>query len=178
MDHYLLRGFTCSLLLLFLAGFCMAATEQPGSVIYVQGGACTLTDGSDGMTMVTIVDIVPYIHISEGEKNQLLPAEQLSGLTFPLNAALVVSGTNDESASIVAISNLSLSDEDKTLTLQVTPRKYYEGSALKAFASENQQFGGSGTGGSVYSGLYIEQKPGIPENVVGHICPEGMVCIE
>ena len=48
---------------------------------------------------------------------------------------MVFSGDDNESVSIVAISNLPLFDGNKVLTLEVTPQKYYKGEVLKSFAN-------------------------------------------
>ena len=73
--------------------------------------------------MITVNDVVPYFHLADGNKSSLIPVERLTNVTFPLNAAVVFSGADNETAFMVEVSNLSLSDGNKSLTLLVKPLK-------------------------------------------------------
>lgn len=164
MNRYASLGFIFSLLLVLLAGICIA-DEVPGSVMYIQGKESSITEGSDGEMMVTVQDIVPYFHISVGDKNYLEPVSELSGIMYPLNAAIVFSGADDESVSLVEISNLSVSDENKSLMLLVKPLLFYEGSVLKTFEGEKSGLDTSAVGNCSQTGVYIEVLGSAAENV-------------
>ncbi len=159
-----------------MTGFCIAA-ESPGYVVYVQGGDTTITNGSDGMMELTVKDIIPYLSLANDEKRLLLPIDRLTNETYPVNAALLFSSGDAERGEIVEVSNLSLSDEFQTLTLQVKPLDFYEGNELKSFAtSKNQESQGTIEGETNYEGvgIYLEISGPIPENTY----PNPLNCIE
>jgi hypothetical protein len=54
-----------------------------------------------------------------------------------MDAVIIFTGPDTKNSYVVQISNLSISD-DETLTLEVTPKKYYEGEALKLYTTVNQ----------------------------------------
>lgn len=156
-------GFICFLLPVFLAGICMA-DEVPGSLMYIQGGESSITEGFDGEKLITVQDIIPYLQLSVGNKNYLELVSKLSGITYPLNAAIVVSGCDKESVSLVEIFNLSLSDENKSLLLQVKPLEFYEGSVLKTFEGETSGLDTIDVGNCSQTGVYIEVLGSAAEN--------------
>ena len=133
MNQSMIAGVTCLFLLFSLAGFCVA-DGVPGYTLYIQGGESLITKDTDGVMLITIQDVVPYIFADFENRNQLLPVSEDSIFSFPMNAVLVFSGTDGDSASFVQVSNLSVSDENNALTLQIKPREFYEGEILKAFA--------------------------------------------
>jgi len=132
MMYQIRSGVICSLLLVALVGLCIA-DEAPSYLVYVQGGESSITNGSDGATVITVKDIVPYLHIGDKEKSGLIPVERLANLMNPMSAALVFSGVDNETTFMVQVSNLSLSDGNTVLTLQVEPLPYYDGDRLASF---------------------------------------------
>ena len=166
MTHSVLLGFICSLLLISLTGVSMAA-ESPGYALYVQGGVSSITNGTDGMTVITVMDVIPYFHITDGNKSLLLPIEELTNITYPLDAAVVLSGTGNESTSLVKVSNLTLSGGNKSLILQVKPLEFYEGTLLKSFVSEKKELPLEKTGKFSSIGIYIETTQLPPANAGG-----------
>ncbi|MFH0966970.1 MAG: hypothetical protein V1862_04720 [Methanobacteriota archaeon] len=132
------------------------ADEIPTATAYLQGGASSITDGTDQMVEITIKDIIPYAHITNGDKNTLVPLSIISNHTPNLNAAIVFSDDSNESFSFITISNMSLSNDDKDLILQVTPLKYYEGEALQPFFSQNQKMSPETGEKSTITRIYIE----------------------
>ncbi|MFH0966216.1 MAG: hypothetical protein V1862_00825 [Methanobacteriota archaeon] len=131
MNHFLSLGFISSLLLVSLAGICVA-DNAPGYLVYIQGGESSIMNGSDGAYVITVKDIVPYFHTTNGVINSLIPVERLNNPTSPLNAALVFSDKGNESTVMVRVTNISLSDGNKVLTLQADPLEYYDGELLKS----------------------------------------------
>jgi hypothetical protein len=164
MTHHLSRGCTCILLLLLLIGVCMAE-EIPSSLIFVQGGESVITEGTDGLYLITVQDIIPYLHIKTGERSSLMPFEILTTLDEPLNVALVFSGADTQSTSMVEVSNLSLSNDTTGLTLTVKPLEFYDGQLLTFFESEKNE------GNTIFKGqhdetrIYIEEMINPPDNV-------------
>ena len=133
MNKGMIAGIICVFLLLSLAGFSIA-DEAPGYTLYLQGGDSFITSDTDGVKVISIQDVVPYICVEFEKTKQLLPVDDAPIFPFPMNAVLVFSGTDGDSFSLVQVSNLSLSDENKVLTLQIKPRDFYEGELLKAIA--------------------------------------------
>jgi hypothetical protein len=68
---------------------------------------------------------------------------------------LVISGSVNRSASLVQISNITLSD-DKSIILETKPIKYYERDILNSYAAVNQTLGMGDENGMNKIGLYIE----------------------
>lgn len=116
--------------LLILPGFCVAE-EVPGLVAYVQGGNASIKEDPDGSLVLTVHDIIPYFYLKSEKNSYLIPLDGLSGFSYPLNAAVLFSGSDADSGAFVIISNLSLSDENTLLTAHVSPNEFYEGEALK-----------------------------------------------
>jgi len=140
------------------------AEETPSSILYVQGGGSTITNGQNGSSMMTVKDIIPYYHVPMGNMSYLMPIQTLPGFSYPFNVAIILSGYEKESTSIVTVENLSLSDKNKTLTLQIKSLEFNEGSGLKTFASDGKDLT-TDNGMEVQStGLYLEIIEDAPKN--------------
>jgi len=155
MNRYLSSGFICSFILILLAGVC-TADESPWHVLYIQGGESSIIHGSEGITDIIMKDIIPYAHFSDGKKSLLIPDTLVRYITSPVHAAVVFFGAGGESVSLIEISNLSLSHENKVLTLRVNPLEFYEGEALKSFVSEKNEFDAIEVDKFENTGLYLE----------------------
>lgn len=164
MDHGLMGGLFCLLLLVSLAGFCIA-DEAPGYSVYIQGGELSMTEDADGLMLVTIQDVVPYICLEFEKGDRLLPISDVTIFQFPLNAALVFSGTDGDSISLIQISNLSLSDDNKDLTLQINPLEFYEGEMLKGYAHDAIAIEKINTETHKSIGVYMEVPAQTPSNI-------------
>jgi hypothetical protein len=160
-----------------LAG-CAVAEESPAYLMYLQGGGSVGANVSEGTMTITVKDLVPYIAIADGSRNQLVRAGNVTGFSYPFNAALVTGREKNDSTWMLAVSNLSFPDGENSLTLVAQPLQFYDGELLKAFSGENNELKTSDLEGSRTSSLYLEIKPGPKENVVGQVCPTGLVCIE
>ena len=169
MNRQFLRGLAYLFLLVSLAGVCIAE-DIPGSVVYLQGGESSITNGSDGMPVVTVQDLVQYVHVTDGKKSILIPVQQLTNMTAPMNAALVLSGEDKESTFVVEVSNLSLSDGNNTLTLQVNPLEFYEGSVLKSFSNVSHDWTAEKQERYPQSGIYLEWSIPVPKNKYCYSC--------
>jgi hypothetical protein len=134
MNRYISLGVICLLLLFLMIGVCMA-DETPSYLGYVQGGGSSITDGANGTYMITVNDVNPYFHLADGNKSTLIPVKQLTNMTYPMNAAMVFSGTDNETTFMADISNISLSDGNKVLKLQAHPISFYDGMTLRDFAN-------------------------------------------
>lgn len=156
-------GFTFLLLLVSFTGICVA-DEAPSYVAYIQGGESSITNGSDGTFAITVKDIVPYFHIAGGEKSRLIPVELLTNMTYPMNAALVLSGADNETTVMVQVANVSLTDRNNILTLQADPLEYYEGERLKSFNGMRQSINALNDLRFVRSAIYLEGVGGVVTN--------------
>ena len=116
------------------------------------------------MMVFSIPDTIPYFYVPTGNMSHLMPVNQITGFTDPLNAVLVQSGVNFETRSLLEISNLSLADDNSMMTLQARPLEYYEGSVLKPFVGENAVLATDTIANISESGLYIELRTVVPEN--------------
>lgn len=157
MVRHLVLGCIGLLLLVLFAGVCIAE-ETPSSVLYMQGEENSVSNGTDGMLSITVKDIVPYCNIISGNTNNLIPVKTLANISEPMDAVLIFAGPDTEKSYLVQVSSLSLSD-DETLTLEVKPKKYYEGEALKSYATINQAGDIVNEKGMSNIGIYIENIP-------------------
>lgn len=132
------------------------AEEAPSSIVYVEGGESFIAEEADGQYVITIQDIIPFVHIKTGERSSLMPVELLTTMTKPLHVALVYSGAENESTSMVEVSNLSLSDGNAVLTIVVKPLEFYDGEMLNFFESEKSAVNTITTGQYGKIGIYIE----------------------
>lgn len=164
MNRIISVGFIWLLMLILLAGICTAA-ENPSYIVYIQGGESVITLDPPGM-ILTVQDVIPYFHKSDNDKEGLFPLERLTSMIYPVNAALVFTGPDNRSTSMVEISNLSLSDDNEILTLYVTPLKFYEGELLKSFTNTQGDLLGSPVGDFKTTQIYAE----IPEPVAENDC--------
>lgn len=135
MNRCILPGFISILMLISLTVLC-TADQSPTYVVHIQGGESTVTNVSNGM-VITVKDIDSNVTITRGSQSNLTTIDNLIDITYPLHAAVVFSGNDNESTSMVTVSNLSLSGGNKVLTLQVNPLKYYDGDELNSFANES-----------------------------------------
>lgn len=173
MNHNLVCRIIGSILLVFLIGFCVA-DDGPSYQVFIQGGESSIASGSNGAHIITVKDIVPYFYISDGEKDWLTPVDRLNNLTYPINAALVLSNENKRTI-MVRIANLSLSDEDKILTLQVNPLSYYEGKYLQRFYDQRLELETLGESNHSRAAIYLEMKQNRPLNSGCHAwCSDGV----
>jgi hypothetical protein len=148
------------------------AEESPSYLGYVQGGGSSITDGVNETYVITINDVVPYFHLANGIKSSLIPVERLTNMTYPINAAMVLSGDANETTYMVEVSNLSWSGESKDLKFVVKPLKYYDGELLKPFTVEGLTSLDNIGLQSTRTGLYFEDKTLPPTNA----CLEGIGC--
>ena len=132
------------------------AAESPSYEAYIQGGESSIVNGTDGIMVVTVKELVPYFNIANGKKSLLLPVERLTNITYPVNAAIVFSGADNESTFRVEVSNLSLSERNKALIVQVKPLEFYEGSVLNNFTIEKKELSAGSVGSINGIGFYLE----------------------
>jgi len=165
----MIAGVTCLFLLFSLAGFCFAE-EAPEHSLYIQGGEYNITEDADGVILIAIQDVVPYFFTEFEKAKQLLPVSQIPLYSLPINAALVFSGTDGDSISLVQISNLTLSGENKDLTLQIKPLEFYEGEMLKAYVKDAIPFDTVHKEMKDTLGVFIEGALIVPENYRDPCC--------
>lgn len=163
MNQFIPIGFTSILLLLCLVGGCIA-DEEPGYLVYIQGGKSTITEGAYGTRMITVQDIVPYVYTISGEKSSLIPLDELNNVPDPLDAVLFFSETGNETSCMVEVSRLSLTDEGNVLTIEVAPLPFYDGDVLTPYRNESS--GWDTLADKTYSqfGLYGEMPVELQQN--------------
>ena len=172
MYHFVLQGFFGLLLMICLAGLCIAE-DSPSQVLFIQGGVTSITNGSEGMSVITVSEIDPNVTVTTGDQIKQISVGKLTNMNYPLHAAVIFTHADDESASLVSVSNLSLSGENKTLTLEVAPVPYYEGEVLSSFVEDQVELSPDITAVQKTQ-IYIEI-PLWPEPNLN--CPEGQkVC--
>jgi len=151
--------------LLSLAGFCVA-DEAPGYTLYIQGGESSITEDTDGMITIKIQGIVPYFHLEFEKEKQLLPIGDISRYSLPVNAAIVSYGSDGDTTSLVQISNLSLSDENRVLTIQMKLLEFYDGDVLKDYAKDSKNLDITENEPNFEIGIIIEGASVTPENAL------------
>lgn len=145
------------LTILFLSLTAISTADTiPAEIAYVQGNHYEMSNGTDGMSELIITDIIPYFDITNGNSNKLIPVKNLSDIITPVNAALVLSDSGNETVSLVTVSNITLSD-NMDMVLQIKPLEFYDGEILKSFNLVRSDLPSSGTGMSIY--LEIHQIP-------------------
>lgn len=164
MGYCVKLGILCSLFLVLCSGFCSAA-ESSSAVIYIQGSESAITSGSDGM-IITVKDVVPYFHITDGVESKLVPVESLTDISYPLTAVVELFNAENKSNSIIQVSNLSLSEENKVLTLDVTPLEFYDGEMLKSFVNGQTPLSDEKIGEYNRAGIYLEAVWEAPSNAL------------
>ena len=174
MNRRLLLGFIGSILLISLAGICVA-DDAPSYQVYIQGGESSITNGSDEAYIITVKDITPYFHIADNEESNLIPVERLNNQASSLNAALVLAGDSDESVFMVRVINMSLSDGNKILTLKVEPLEYYDGVLLNLFNQKKQEIDLISDNLFIHTGVYLESmgEPLKNDNACTCVCSDG-----
>ena len=165
MTPHIRAGVICFILITFLTAIGLAV-ESPANVLYIQSGESSVIEDVTGGYLVTVRDVIPYLHITDGTNGTSLlkPIDKLDTAPYPLNAALVFRGEDSVSSFIVDVSNVSLSLEDKTITLQVIPLDFYDGNVLKPFVRENEGFITDMAGKSRITGMYLEMFNYPPQN--------------
>lgn len=151
------------ILLVFLVGFCNA-DETPMFLAEVQGGLGTIVSEEDGRFAVTIENYDRYFNTTDGNSTFSMPVEHLSTVLWPSYAAITFADENGESVSLVTVENLSLSEEENTLKLQVTPVSFYEGELLTAFAEDIDGLDSIQNQSFESTKVYFEITRQIPEN--------------
>lgn len=157
-------GILCSLVLVFCTGFCSAA-ESSSALIYIQGSESAITNGSDGM-IITVKDVVPYLHITDGKESKLVSVESLTNISYPVQAVVNLFDAENETNSIIQVLNLSLSDENKVLTLNVNPLEFYEGERLKSFVNGQTPLSDEKIGEYNRASIYLEAVWEAPSNAL------------
>lgn len=177
--------------LLFLVIVVNAVNISSDYAGYVQGGECSITNGTESHSIISMNDVIPYFYIEGNEQSSILPIEFLSYLSYPLDSVLVFSGKTNDSTFLVEISNLSFSNGNKVIELTVNPLKFYDGEALKPFIGERKQNLSDEEGKIISSRIYFEGTrnpvnnedmcPVIAEDYCQHPppnYPEGQACID
>ena len=167
MKYLTSLGILGLVLIVVLGGF-SSADESPAILAYIQGGASSVTEDQNGSMLLTIPDLVPYYHLSLMEKSLLMPIEALALQFVPVNAALVFNSPEGESVSLVEISDISVSDMNNTLKLQVKNLESYEGKALSGFTCSGTTLTEQ-TANSTGTGIYLEIPGSTPENFASNM---------
>ncbi|PWR69514.1 hypothetical protein ACKUB1_13425 [Methanospirillum stamsii] len=165
MNPYMRSGVLSLILLFFLTGMGMAL-ELPADIFYIQGGASTITEESTGTYEVIVQDIVPYLHITDRSQgtSSLTNIEKLETLPYSMNGVLMFSGEDNESSLMAEVSNVSVSDGNKTLKFLAKPLDFYDGDVLKPFAHDTDAFIIDEAVKSRIIGIYLEIFNHPPQN--------------
>lgn len=178
MNSFRTFGFFCVLILVTLPGIC-GAEETPLTISYIQGGDSVIADGIDGMMEITVHNVVPYYYYTKEEHNVLLPINGFTTFPCPFNAAIIFSANDNTTISMIKVSNLTISDDNKIITMAVTPLTYYdEGQGLSSFADKYVELTASSSEGSIITQIYAETRLNQSENDYGCDCCVGWSCYQ
>jgi hypothetical protein len=124
------------LLLLCLAGIC-SAELSPSLIAQIQGGESSIVNGTDGIILINVRDVDPKVNITRDNERYENPVNFLINVSYPCAAVVEFYQAEKKSVSMVNITNTTVSDDNKTLTLQVTPLEFYEGISLQELAKKS-----------------------------------------
>jgi len=112
------------------------------------------------MMVISLENYAPYFNITEGNTTHSVPLEQLTTISWPLDAAIFFTNDEKDTVSLVTVANLSVSEEENILTLQVAPLPFYEGELLTTLAEEFVDLDTIQSETFRNTGVYLEmQKP-------------------
>lgn len=163
MSEYWLKGLFGLFLLISLVYFSGAA-EPTGYLVYVQGGESNIVEGTDGMYEITVQDIIPFCTIIDEDEHFLAGTKHLVNESFPMDAALIMRGSDGKVASMVEIVNLSIDTKVNTITFRAHPLEYYSGELLKPFSSGKGELDAAIERKTNLTALYLEIMNTAPEN--------------
>ena len=135
MNRYFSLAIISLVMLISLSVICFA-DDSPSIVLFTQGGESSISDGSDGTYVVNVKEVVPYSYFADGPVSHLITVEKLLNLSYPIKAAFGFKNADGDSSSLVEISNISLTDENKNLELQIKPLTFYDGNALSNYEND------------------------------------------
>jgi hypothetical protein len=133
MTRYQYLSPTILISLLLLAGICSAA-ESYDYPAFLHGGESTIVNDTEDMMVITVHNPESYLNITNNTSTNQIPVNTLMNASLPMNAVGIFSAPDTETASMVIIENLSISDDKTSLTLQVRPLDYYDGEVLVPYA--------------------------------------------
>ncbi len=120
--------------MVFVSGECFAE-ETAGYIVLLQGENSTHVESTNGSTL-TIEGMNPFAAYI-GTKGYLGSVKDaIKIMDKSLDAAVVITGDNGQSTSLVTVSHPVYSEDDRKLTLETKPLEFYEGTLLKHFADE------------------------------------------
>lgn len=174
MRTYWISGLFGLLLLISLTGIGIGA-EPSGYIVYVQGEQSSIARTTDGMYEITIQDVIPFSSIIDGDTYYLAQTKHLANETNPLNAVLILSGSEGDVTSGVEISNISVDTEPSTITFLAQPMEFYSGELLKPYSGGQANLDAVIETNTSGTALYIEMIHPVAENKWG---PPIQCCIE
>ncbi len=120
------------------------------------------------MMVISIENYAPYYNITEGNTTYSVPLEHLTTISWPLHAAILFTNDENKTVSLVTVANLSVSEEENILTLQVAPLPFYDGELLTTLAEEFVEL--DSMQGETFSntGVYLEMQR--PKAESGQFC--------
>jgi hypothetical protein len=116
-----------------LAGISSAADSHEYLAV-LQGGENSIVTDTEDVIIITVHNPDPYLNITNNTSTIQSPVESLINASFPMNAVVLFSTPDTEVASMIQIENLSISDNNEYLILQVRPIDFYEGEVLTPYA--------------------------------------------
>jgi hypothetical protein len=140
------------------------ADETNSTLLSVQGGESSINKSGDGFFEISVQDIIPNGTITIENQMSEIPIEILNNVNPPLNAALVLFEDDNESTSMIIITNLSFSNENNNLVLKVKPMAFYDGEILKEFVNNRTPINLLENSSFEKTKLYFELLEMKPEN--------------
>jgi len=170
----LIRMMSLIVAIILLTGIC-SAVETNGYLVYVQGGTGTLIDDNNGTDTLQISDLVPFYSASWEGKSNLMPVPFITGFPLPIHGAIVCTGQEGDSTSLIRITNWSLSDDMTVIDLEWKPVEFYDGTLLIPFDTDTKEITQEILDGSIMTGLYLEITGVTPSNDAS---PSPKECLE
>lgn len=144
--------------------------ETQGYLILMQGGNSTLIEGPEGRMILTIQDVVPY---ASQIKNfgYIKPISMiLNDINGSVGAAIVLGKPDRISSSMVQILNPVYSEKSRTLSLDIHPLEFYDGTILSQYQENPENVTPELAKQAIVTRLFIEIPKPVPGNDINMNC--------
>lgn len=102
--------------------------------------------------------------LQKGGSTTRVPLDSMQYASVPMHTAVHFSGPDTNLVSLITIENLTITDDNKTLTLQARPFDYYDGTVLAAYTQDTVPLYRLDEKTCNKTGIYVEMVKTAPEN--------------
>lgn len=163
MNRNLCTGLIFLISLLIFAGV-SSATESFDNLAYLQGGVVTIINGTEDTMIITVQYPDPNMTSTQlGDVTQIQP-EDIQNTSLTINAVMIFTDQDTIISSLVAIDNLSISENNQSFTLHIRPMEHYDGIVLTPYTQDTTNLHQLGKKTFNETGFYLDVKDQAPDN--------------